>query len=547
MTVMELNGRAIVRRWALAVGARARHAWALVRGELLGHARENVDAGWFTRTEVGAYDDTLARDDAAALDQATWRDLDLDACLRGLADGASIFGRQYLYTRLRRGGDDAARSALREVADATPAGTLDDIGRACEALHRADVEPVHFIFQGRRERLPAALRFAWTAGALWIAGLALLIAGMPNVAACAFAAYGALHVILSLRYSAVLAHWKRQVGATVAMLSAARALNASGARDAMLLAGVRRLDGPVQRLIGRLAPRAVECNAELLRALDVLALYDYVVAARRMARFDAAVDELRAIYLEVARAEGLAAVLAHVRRAPRMCWATRGGPADVALAGLVNPLLARAEPLSFELHRPAVFLSGRNGVGKSTFLRALGVNLAIARAFGFCYAESARVPMLPVLTSVTIEDSLADGESLYMAEMRRAETLLRAVEQGPVVVLFDEIFRGTNGLESASAAAAVLGWIAHRAVVVVSSHNLVLPTLLADAFDCRQLVRATRDAPPALVPGVLSDPNGIEMMEGYDIPAAIRAEARRIAGALVEGLARAPRELPAQG
>jgi hypothetical protein len=43
----------------------------------------------------------------------------------------------------------------------------------------------------------------------------------------------------------------------------------------------------------------------------------------------------------------------------------------------------------------------------------------------------------------------------------------------------DEIFRGTNHEESVSAAAAVVDELARHALVVVSSHNLVLGSLLA--------------------------------------------------------------------
>jgi hypothetical protein len=152
---------------------------------------------------------------------------------------------------------------------------------------------------------------------------------------------------------------------------------------------------------------------------------------------------------------------------------------------------AFAVPLSIGLEGKGAFISGQNGVGKSAFLRTVGLNLVAARAFGFCYARQARLPALPVYASMQNEDSLLGGESLYVAELRRAKEPLAAAH-GPraCVYLIDEIFRGTNHVESVSAAAAVLDVLAERGLVIVSSHNLVLVPLLAHRLDLRRLVNS---------------------------------------------------------
>ena len=94
------------------------------------------------------------------------------------------------------------------------------------------------------------------------------------------------------------------------------------------------------------------------------------------------------------------------------------------------------------------------------------------------------MPRLPVWSSIENEDSLITGDSLYMAEMRRAETLLRVADQPHgAVFLIDEIFRGTNNAESVAAAAAVLSHLAQKALVIVSTHNVVLAPLVASATD----------------------------------------------------------------
>lgn len=103
------------------------------------------------------------------------------------------------------------------------------------------------------------------------------------------------------------------------------------------------------------------------------------------------------------------------------------------------------------MRRPGkgAFISEQNGIGKSTLLRTVGLNLLVARAFGFCYARKATVSMLPVYASMQNEDSLLGGESLYIAELQRARELLAAAA-GPHrgILIIDEFFRGTNHMES---------------------------------------------------------------------------------------------------
>jgi DNA mismatch repair ATPase MutS len=163
-------------------------------------------------------------------------------------------------------------------------------------------------------------------------------------------------------------------------------------------------------------------------------------------------------------------------------------------------------------------------------LRTTGLNLIAARAFGFCYAASAQVPVLPVYASMQSEDSLLGGESLYMAELRRAAELLAAAD-GPHggIYIIDEIFRGTNHLESVSAAAAVLDALAAKGMVIVSSHNLVLASLLE-----HRLAPWCVSAPDgdvgrlALVPGVLAHTNGIALLAARGFGARIEGNAARV-------------------
>jgi DNA mismatch repair ATPase MutS len=195
---------------------------------------------------------------------------------------------------------------------------------------------------------------------------------------------------------------------------------------------------------------------------------------------------------------------------------------------MTNPLLDNAQPLTLDLQGRGAFLTGKNRVGKSTFLRGLGLNILSGRAFGFCYCTRAEIPLLPVWSSIQNEDSLETADSLYMAEMRRGETLLAVADRpSRAVFILDEIFRGTNNIESVSVTAAVVSHLADRALVVMSSHNLVLAPLLESRLEPLRIVRGDAQSDTLkLERGVIAETNGIKMMDDYAISERVRLNAR---------------------
>jgi DNA mismatch repair ATPase MutS len=110
--------------------------------------------------------------------------------------------------------------------------------------------------------------------------------------------------------------------------------------------------------------------------------------------------------------------------------------------------------------------------------------------------------------------------------------LARARGPRPVVCLVDEIFRGTNHEESVSAATAVVDELARHALVVVSSHNLVLGSLLADALAPWRIVRGADGL--VLEPGVLGRTNGVALLAEHGFDAAVQRKAEQVAGWLAQ-------------
>jgi hypothetical protein len=126
-------------------------------------------------------------------------------------------------------------------------------------------------------------------------------------------------------------------------------------------------------------------------------------------------------------------------------------------------------------------ITGSNMAGKSSFLRTLGVNLALAYAGGPVFARTFSARLFRLYTSIRVADSVTDGFSYFYAEVRRLQGLLAALnaeDERPLFFLIDEIFRGTNNQErligSQSYVQALAG---ENGVGLIATHDLELAKL----------------------------------------------------------------------
>jgi hypothetical protein len=121
-------------------------------------------------------------------------------------------------------------------------------------------------------------------------------------------------------------------------------------------------------------------------------------------------------------------------------------------------------------------ISGSNMSGKSTLLRAIGLNAVLAFAGAPVRAASMRLSPVPVFASISIADSLQNGKSKFLAEIDRLRGMIEASQNaGSVLFLIDEILSGTNSHDRRVATEAVIRTLVGRgAVGALSTHDLAL-------------------------------------------------------------------------
>jgi len=147
---------------------------------------------------------------------------------------------------------------------------------------------------------------------------------------------------------------------------------------------------------------------------------------------------------------------------------------------LGHPLLSRTSCVvnDVTLNRKTRFyiVSGSNMSGKSTLLRAIGLNAVLAFAGAPVYAASLRVSRLSVFASLSVVDSLLKGTSRFQAEVERLRrTIGAAIDGRSVLFLVDEIFGGTNSRDRRIATEAVVRALIERgAIGALSTHDLSL-------------------------------------------------------------------------
>ena len=133
----------------------------------------------------------------------------------------------------------------------------------------------------------------------------------------------------------------------------------------------------------------------------------------------------------------------------------------------------------------ALIVTGSNMAGKSTLLRAVGLNVALALAGGPVCAAKMQVPRARLRASMRAQDSLKEGASYFLAELNKLRTVVRNLETNPpVFFLLDELLRGTNERARHLGAKAVLMHLLNRgATGLVATHDTQLAALDADYPD----------------------------------------------------------------
>jgi MutS domain V len=196
---------------------------------------------------------------------------------------------------------------------------------------------------------------------------------------------------------------------------------------------------------------------------------------------------LRPWLTAVGRVEALAALAALAHDQPQWTFPrVERGLDRLITEDLGHPLLRDDVRVTNDVTvgPPGTFLlvTGSNMSGKSTLLRAIGLNVVLAHAGGPVCARTMALPPVTLHTSMRVSDSLERGLSLFMASLLRLKGVVDAARHAdparrPLLYLLDEVLQGTNSAERQIAVRTIVGHLVRRgALGVVTTHDLELAT-----------------------------------------------------------------------
>ena len=131
----------------------------------------------------------------------------------------------------------------------------------------------------------------------------------------------------------------------------------------------------------------------------------------------------------------------------KICMPTITQEINLEFSELIHPLLKEENcvPNTFKTESNINIITGSNMSGKTSFLRTIGINLILANAGTYVCANSFSSSYLKIFTSMNVKDNIEKGISTFYGELLRIkEAIIYQEKEKNMIILIDEIFKGTN-------------------------------------------------------------------------------------------------------
>lgn len=202
--------------------------------------------------------------------------------------------------------------------------------------------------------------------------------------------------------------------------------------------------------------------------------------------------------------------------------------------GVYHPLITKCVPNDVSLSDKSMLITGSNMSGKTSFIRAVAINLLTAKTLNICFAKEFRIDTNRRLYSVIhTEDNLLEGKSYFFQEVENVKAALDKGKEGNYLLIFDELFKGTNTMERIAINSAVFSDLAKTDnLVLASTHDLELTALLHNQYELYHFSETITDDKLQfdykLKEGVAKEGNAIRILELCGYPSELVQSAKNI-------------------
>lgn len=200
------------------------------------------------------------------------------------------------------------------------------------------------------------------------------------------------------------------------------------------------------------------------------------------------------------------------------------------IEGLFHPLLTNpvANTIKVVSENNVIFLTGANMAGKSTFMKSFGIAVFLAH-LGFPIPAGKMTFSIRngMYTTINLPDNLNQGYSHFYAEVLRLKKIAGNINHYKnMVVIFDELFRGTNVKDAYDATIAITEAFAENrnSIFIISTHIIESADILKEK--CKNinfvyLPTVIENGKPGytytLSPGITNDRHGMMIINNENI------------------------------
>jgi len=498
MLQLAAGGASAVGLWVL--------AFLIIRRRRQTNLRSRLRAEWGTPIDRSRdldaidayYRACISTDPDGAIDDRTWADLNLSDVFSVLDRTQSGIGQQALYARLREAPDPARLRMFEDLMTrlSEDASAREEVQLALSRLRSP--ASYHLWRLSQPDPLAAAPRPGrFVLAAIGVLGILLVTPVLPPALLLLLAAV-LVNLVARDRLAPQLRPLAEPFRLVAPLLAAAESLNRlhygpAPSFTSALSVDIARLSrsGALAHWTGPERENSRGLGLAIVDAVNMLLWLDVIALLWGAAELQAKGRELLRVIAAVGDLDAALSVASY--RAGTPGW-TRPSfqPASAILGALRHPLLPEAVPNSITLAPPTgAIITGSNMSGKSTFLRTVGTNVVLAQTIHTCLARHYDGPLFTVRTCIGRADDPQTGRSYYLVEVEAVLAMVRAARSPrPHLLLFDELFRGTNAVERIAAGEAVLRTLLAPGpnqrpvphVVLAATHDDELVDLLAGSY-----------------------------------------------------------------
>ena len=475
--------------------------------------------------------------DVFMLDEITWNDLGMNDVFKLINRGMTSPGEGYLYYMLRT-------PAVEEEVYSRREELISLMHKSPETRINTELELLKL---GRRRSVDVSAVLEPKASgwrlALYILMCGLLIASGISIFFVNQAVYAFIAVLIAnnLLRTAVKKSIEREllsVNYASSVIKTTHAIKKTGGSKlknplANAFSALDRLKGVLR--IGGAVMLSKNTVQEYLSACFLVDLITYELLAGTLARHSRDVMD---VYEGVGLLDAAAAIASYRERLAGE-WASpqirfnRASQAFFRARDMRHPFIENAVPNSIDMDR-AVLLTGSNASGKSTFLKVAAVSAIMAQGICTAVCSDYEADAFHIFTSMAISDSIEQGDSYYISEIKSLKRILDFTSENThVFCCIDEVLRGTNTVERIAASSELLGALSDpQTLCIAATHDIELCRILADKFEMKRFEERIVDGEMhfdyQLKDGAASSRNAIKLLEimGFDHEITKNAEKR---------------------